>query len=123
MPNLLIAEDNPAFRRWLQISIVKDDLAVVICDTAEKALSQVVAEPTGFDILLTDIYLPKANGVELASSVLRVAPQIAVLFMSSYSREQLCRKKMTVPENAFFRKPFQPGSVLTKIDLLLQTAG
>jgi CheY-like chemotaxis protein len=57
-----------------------------------EALSAFCQDPTGYDLIITDMAMPKMNGTELAKKILARSPHIPVLLCSGYidaAQEQL----------------------------------
>ena len=59
------------------------------------------------DLLISDISLPDENGCELAKSILKVRPDMKVLFISGNAGAVICRfYGMVNPGLHFLEKPF-----------------
>lgn len=82
MLRILVVEDNPESRELLleMIGIAGHDAHAAA--TAEEALTTLENAP--FDVLLTDINLPKMSGLELAQKAVKVLPQLKVIFASGF---------------------------------------
>lgn len=79
----LFVEDNLDLREHIAMLLEEEGLSVVSCGSAEEALSLYASER--FDLVLTDVSLPKMSGVDLARAILRASPQAWVVFSSGYS--------------------------------------
>lgn len=79
---ILVVEDNPESRELLleMIAITGHDAHAVI--SAEEAGFALQNEQ--FDVLLTDINLPKMSGLELAQNAVLTWPQLKIIFASGY---------------------------------------
>jgi CheY-like chemotaxis protein len=79
---ILVVEDNPESRELLleMIAIAGHDASAVV--TAEEAI--VAMQNEHFDVLLTDINLPKMSGLELAQNAVLAWPQLKIIFASGY---------------------------------------
>lgn len=79
---ILVVEDNPESRELLleMIGIAGHDAHAAA--TAEEALATL--ENDHFDVLLTDINLPRMSGLELAQKAVKVLPQLKVIFASGF---------------------------------------
>lgn len=112
---ILVVEDNPESRDLLleMIAITGHDASAVV--TAEDALIALQNEP--FDVLLTDINLPKMSGLELAQNVVLAWPQVKVIFASGYGFLVIDNDHINFPFS-LLSKPYslvQLEDVLTRI--------
>lgn len=78
----LFVEDNADLREQIACLLEEEGLQLVSCATAEEALQ--AYEPGRFDLVVTDVSLPRMSGVDLARAVLRQAPHAWVVFSSGY---------------------------------------
>src|SRR5207249_1290508 len=67
------------------------------------------------DLLLTPVVLPGTDGRKLASSLRRLRPQLATLYMSGYSDELMARHGALEPGLPLLAKPFTPEALLEKV--------
>jgi two-component system cell cycle sensor histidine kinase/response regulator CckA len=69
------------------------------------------------DILLTDVKMPKMDGVELSARIIKERPGIKILFMSGKESGELMvhGKKME-----FLRKPFAARDLSEKISSMFK---
>jgi DNA-binding NarL/FixJ family response regulator len=82
MTRLLVVDDHPIFRDGLAglLTTLPDMGDVRTADSAEDALQQLA--DTSFDIVLMDINLPDASGVEATRQLTQQAPATAVLMVT-----------------------------------------
>ena len=81
-PTVLVVEDEEAVRELIAIVLDKEDLNVVLAESAEEALTKAATLEKGIDILLTDLKLPSMDGYSLAK-VLASRGQLGhVIYMS-----------------------------------------
>jgi len=79
---ILFVEDNAFLREQITELLTAENREVVGCGSAEEALSELALYP--FDILITDISLPKMSGMDLAKHVLMDRPNAWVVISSGY---------------------------------------
>ena len=82
MANILVAEDNAAERGLLAHGLASDGHRVTQAENGQIALQQVLADPAGFAVLVTDLEMPELDGVELATRALAANPALKILLIS-----------------------------------------
>jgi DNA-binding NtrC family response regulator len=80
--NLLIVDDELAIRETCAVVAEQCGMKATGVATAEEALE--VLEHSAVDILLTDLKLPQANGVELLKVVHDLHPEVTVVVLTQY---------------------------------------
>ncbi len=111
-PRILVVEDSEIVRGLLLAVIGGGGYEVVAVGDPEAALELFEREPP-FDLLLSDIVLPRMSGVDLAARIRELQPSIRVLFMSGYQRDE------HVDPAQLIAKPFSNDELLAKLDSTL----
>ncbi len=109
-----------------RILIVDDELVLVnlekqllehlgyevdICASSPEALETFEKDPARYDLVITDLTMPKITGDELAARMTRIRPDIPVVLCSGYP-ERITEVKATHPEiKAFLQKPLVIGEL------------
>jgi two-component system response regulator NreC len=88
MIDLIIAEDRESLADGLAL-LFKHDEEIKIIATAKdgKELLEVLGHQHA-DVLLTDVSIPRINGIELCKKVLQSYPQIKVIAFSMFENEE-----------------------------------
>ena len=125
---------RPVLPRGATIVVVDDDLMILALVertlrgegyrvwTATRAAEarKVLTELAGaVDLVLTDIAMPGGLGSELAAQIHSSQGWIRVLYMSSYSPDELLGHGIEILETQLLRKPFMPAQLLGRIHDLL----
>jgi two-component system, cell cycle sensor histidine kinase and response regulator CckA len=58
------------------------------------------------DLVLSDAVVPGIGTTELEARVRQRRPDIPILFMSGYSREEMAERGLIHPQRPFLQKPF-----------------
>jgi CheY-like chemotaxis protein len=120
---ILIVEDDAITRRNLSLLLSDEGYDVDQATDGVHALEKLAGRP--FDLVLSDIVMPRMDGLKLLQQLQFRAPQIPVMIMTSYVSDSLS----TVPAGAteFIRKPFVLDDLLFKVqralDKTVQSAG
>jgi two-component system, cell cycle sensor histidine kinase and response regulator CckA len=110
---ILLVEDQAEVRRFAATLLRECGYRVIESCDAEEALAQCAG--LRFDLLLTDVVMPKMTGTELASRMLSCQPHVRVLFMSGYSDEVLSWPADSRRGAAFIQKPFTIDALAAKV--------
>jgi two-component system cell cycle sensor histidine kinase/response regulator CckA len=80
------------------------------------ALQIFKAHEADVEILVTDIAMAPMSGTELADEMVRLKPDLRVVFVSGYSGSQAFRYRgVPIADFAFVSKPFTAEALLSKI--------
>jgi DNA-binding NtrC family response regulator len=86
-------------------------------DAAEAERIASSGEPV--DIVLLDLQLGAASGLSLADDLERTRPDLRVLFMSGYGREEYLPQMPERPRRRFIEKPFTLAALETALASLM----
>jgi PAS domain S-box-containing protein len=103
---VLVVEDEPMVLEQVASSLKSYGYSVLTADTAEAALQIAKQHPTPIHLLLSDITMPRMNGLELSRLLQQQQPGLRSLFMSGYNPEDLTRSGDMEDTHSFLQKPF-----------------
>lgn len=104
MPRILIAEDDPAVRRFVARALTHRGYEVTAAEDGIAALEAL--SDANYDLLLTDIVMPGLDGIALALKVTREHPGMPVLMMSGFSAERQRAHNLDELIHRVIPKPF-----------------
>lgn len=112
MITLLLAEDEFYTRKGLLKHL---DFAAIGIDRVLEAedgrAGLLLAHNNKIDILLTDVKMPHADGIELAKNVRILYPECIILFLSGYSDRDYLRSALSLRTFRYIDKPVDTGSL------------
>ena len=115
MSRLLIVDDEPTLLQLLRRYLERKGHTVDTCESAEAALLVFDADPHRFDMVITDLTLPGANGAQLLESIRAKNPTIPGLIASGYPYEPQLKGV------SFLLKPFIPQMLVEHIESVLKS--
>ena len=84
--------------------------------SAAQALQALAAEPV--ELVLSDLMLPDANGIELMPRLLEKSPSAKVVMMTGTGSTALAVKAMKAGAEDYLEKPFDPEELLVLVEKL-----
>jgi two-component system cell cycle sensor histidine kinase/response regulator CckA len=111
-PVVLVAEDEVTVRNVARIALEKAGYFVLVASDGEEALTLSRSFPANIAALVSDIKMPRLDGLGLRNQIVAERPGIRVLFMSG----QMDNPQIDVP---FLRKPFRPPDLRDAVRDLL----
>lgn len=113
-PTVLLAEDSEAIRSLVLAVLRGEGHTILVAEDGDQAIELLESHIGKIDILLSDIFMPGMNGLELAKRIRGIRPDIHVILMSAHSPELL-----SLDLNwHFMQKPFPPKALVEKINQL-----
>jgi len=122
---VLIAEDEEWVRTLVRKCLEKQGYMVLEAENGEHALVIHDRYKGQIHLLLSDVVMPKMNGVDLAEKLSEKRPETRVVFMSGYTDHAALRHGRLQQGMAFLQKPFTVRDLalrvrdeLDRVDLL-----
>jgi two-component system response regulator AtoC len=111
---VLVADDKENMRR-LVARILADAGGYVVeeADDGARALALVATRP--YDVVVTDIRMPGADGFELLAAVKARDPAVEVVMMTGYATVQDAVRAMKQGAFDYLEKPFDPDAALAVV--------
>ena len=120
--HLLIVEDMPAVRMFVNEVLVDAGYRCTPVETIEEALEHLQQDPS-IELLLTDVGLPRMTGRELADVARGWRAELPILFMTGYAQNALNRQTFLAPGMDMLFKPFPISELLNKVRRSLDEGG
>src|SRR5215469_15080104 len=108
---ILVADDEPMIRNLTRIVLEDEGYFILAAADGEEALVLSRTFPGFIHLLLTDVDMPKVNGLQLRERLREERPATKVLLMSGQVHMAL--------EKAFLPKPFGPDVLKERVRQML----
>jgi PAS domain S-box-containing protein len=118
---VLVVDDDLGLCRSLEEILAAAGCEVETAHDGAEALARV--ESGRFDLVLSDVVMPKMDGYELYTALRRLRPELPVLMMTAfhYDRDHVIKRSRAEGlEGVIFKKPVDPARLL---DVMAQTVG
>lgn len=114
--HILIVDDEPLVGEAVKASLNSDGHLVEIVDNGIAALTRLMNGQ--FDLVITDLAMPKMNGEQLAAAIFKSVPDLPVILMTGFGEILQAEGKTPPHVRALLSKPITQAALraaLTKI--------
>ena len=120
---VLVVEDDYAVRSLVKEVLTHYQYHVIEAAHAEEALAIWKIQGPKIDLLLTDILMPGANGLELAQELLTQRPELKVIYTSGYSAELFGSDQPLDEGRNYLPKPYLSAQLTAIVRAALEPGG
>ena len=119
MAHILIVEDEDAIRRVL-VKILSEENASYLIDEAKNGLvAQEKIKSNDYDLILSDIKMPKADGVEVLQFSKKIKPETPVVMISGHGDLDTAVETMRMGAFDYISKPPDLNRLLQTVRIAL----
>ena len=113
--SILIIDDAAEVRAWLSETLAEAGFRVQAVPTGKAAVGA-LAEGV-VDLILTDVYMPDMDGIEVLRTMRRIAPGVPVLMMSGQGNAEFNARPTADLLGAvgWLTKPFSNSAVIQAV--------
>ena len=86
---ILFVDDEDALTEWGHTTLDRLGYEVTAMTDSREALSLFSADPSAFDLVITDQTMPGITGTDLSAELLALRPDIAIILCTGPQRERL----------------------------------
>jgi len=115
---ILIVEDKESLRRVLAETLEGEGYGVAEAADGEEAIQKLSGER--FDLVLTDLKLPRKDGIEVLRAAKENSPSAAVVLMTGFGTIDLAVQAMKEGAYDFLSKPVDTNYLLVLIERALE---
>ncbi len=80
MANILVVEDDAQVAKLFRDTLIKAGYSTIVAANGNEAIAAIGQQ--SFDLIITDIFMPEKDGLELIREVMAHNPQIKVIAVS-----------------------------------------
>jgi len=110
---ILIAEDDELILRTVEHKLIKEGHEVVLTRNGREAIEKI--SELDLDLVVTDIMMPFASGIEILSAIKSIGKKIPVIVLSSMGQEEVVVDAFDLGASDFMVKPFSPNELMLRI--------
>jgi PAS domain S-box-containing protein len=112
---ILVAEDEDAVRALMKAILVENGYRVIEAENGVEAVARFMEKRDVIDAVLLDVIMPRMNGREACEEILKIRPDVKILFVSGYSGDFLDDNLLKRQESGFIQKPLRPREFISRL--------
>lgn len=120
MPSIIIVEDNHVVRGCLEelVNKIPGCECIATFASAEEGLKMIpILKP---DLVMMDIHLPNLSGIECASKLKAVLPELPILILTVYEDEEKIFQAFKAGASGYILKRSKPAEVIEAVKSMLE---
>lgn len=115
---ILLADDDAALLRVIQYKLKQRHFDVTA--VADGALALKALEESRYDLLLSDMRMPKLSGIELLEKVKEIQPDLEVILITAFATISQAVEAVKLGAFDYLTKPFEDEQLFVAIDKALK---
>jgi two-component system, OmpR family, KDP operon response regulator KdpE len=115
---VLVADDEPALRKVVRDALEREGHEVVAAIDGQEALERF--DEGGFDLVVTDLAMPRLGGLELVQEIRRRKASTPILVLTVKNEEREKVRMLDAGADDFVTKPFGVAELLARARALLR---
>ena len=122
MARILVADDQEMMRDSLASTLAREGHDVVAAADGAAAVARLSAEGAAgrFDLLITDLKMPRMTGLELLAEAKRLRPEMPVVLMTAFATVSTAVEAMKLGAYDYIQKPFDGDEIKLLVDRTLE---
>ena len=116
MARILLAEDDDSLRGFLGRALERAGHELTICSNGDEAITALDDGP--WDLLLTDIVMPGADGIEVAREAAQRQPELRIMFITGFAAVALSAAQAT-PQAKVLSKPVHLRDLVAEVERMI----
>ena len=114
----LVVDDEACVRNFIMAVLRSDGFQTLEAENGVQALELMRKLDPAVDLLVSDIQMPKMDGITLAYSVRAEFPTIPLILVSGYAEVEPA--KLPAGSCEFVQKPFPPATLLRTVKKVMR---
>jgi two-component system response regulator AtoC len=108
--HVLVVDDEEGLRHMLVVLLAREGYQATAAGSAEQALAELERKP--YDVVLSDIRMPKLDGLALVDEIRKRGLRTTVIMMSAFGSLDVALEAMKRGAYDYIAKPFKPDEVV-----------
>src|SRR5687767_1807316 len=118
MARILVVDDQDMMRDSLAATLAREGHEIVAATDGPMAVTKFSASK--FDLMITDLKMPKMTGIELLAEAKKVRPEMPVVLMTAFATVSTAVEAMKLGAYDYIQKPFDGDEIKHLVDRTLE---
>ena len=115
---ILVIDDEQGIRDFLAYELGRQGYTVLTAADGEKGVDKIREEK--FDLVITDIKMPKMDGIQLLQAAKKIDPDLEIIMATGFGTIEMAVTAMKKGAYDFVQKPFNLEEILAIIEKALE---
>jgi CheY-like chemotaxis protein len=109
---ILVADDDVFVRNLVRLLLQRQGYIILCASDGQEGLELSRKYPGTIDLVITDVKMPRLNGMDLCAHLLEERPKIKVIVMSGSDMKEIVSQNVNLP---FLPKPFDGEALIARV--------
>jgi signal transduction histidine kinase/CheY-like chemotaxis protein len=116
---IMFIDDSETIARLASESLVLYGYKTAVFTSSVQAMESFEKHPDEYDLIVTDMSMPKMTGLELTEKIKAIRPDLPIILCSGYSEMIVKEKALAMGVNIYIQKPLAMDNLARQIRELL----
>jgi DNA-binding response OmpR family regulator len=118
-PTVLLVEDDEATRFAMATLLVQEGYLVLTAANGHEAMSVMRQPLSAIDVVLLDVHLPDASGIDLCARLRELYPGVPVIVCTGEATPEEAAELLRLGAHRYLQKPVSPDELLATVEASL----
>ena len=116
--NIVVVDDEEVVLSLVRDALEDDGFTVDTAPDAFKALE--IVENKRVDLIITDIRMPKMDGIEMVKRIRQTRPDVAIIFTTGYANLNSAKDALRQGASDYILKPFELKEIRHSVNKVVE---
>ena len=112
--SILVAEDDKSMREVLEVLLRRNNYKVTLAAGGQEACEQL--DNQEFDLVITDLKMPRVNGLKVLDHTKKLWPQTEVVLVTAFATTETAVSAMKQGAYDYLTKPYKVEEILVTVE-------
>ena len=116
MIRILLVDDHPVVRHGIRQILIEGFKSVSVGEASDVAAASASIRNSAWDVVVLDVTLPGASGLDLLKEIRQMRPALPVLVLSMHPASQFARRVLAAGAMGYLTKDSAPTELVHAVD-------